>query len=71
MCIRDRLLVYISDNFDFIKDYCEKYIPQIHPNVPDATYLVWLDCRELGMSNDCLLYTSYFKEEPEEGRFVI
>ena len=38
--------------FDFIKDYCEKYIPQIHPNVPDATYLVWLDCRELGMSNE-------------------
>ena len=42
----------ISDNFDFIKDYCEKYVPQIHPNVPDATYLVWLDCRELGMSNE-------------------
>lgn len=38
----EQLLVYISDNFDFIKDYCEKYIPQIHPNVPDATYLVWL-----------------------------
>ena len=34
------------------QDYCEKYIPQIHPNVPDATYLVWLDCRELGMSNE-------------------
>lgn len=33
-------------------NYCEKYIPQIHPNVPDATYLVWLDCRELGMSNE-------------------
>ena len=48
----EQLLVYISDNFDFIKDYCEKYIPQIHPNVPDATYLVWLDCRELGMSNE-------------------
>ena len=26
----EQLLVYISDNFDFIKDYCEKYIPQIH-----------------------------------------
>ena len=46
----EQLLVYISDNFDFIKDYCEKYIPQIHPNVPDATYLVWLDCSELGIS---------------------
>lgn len=48
----EQLLTYLSDNFDFIKDYCDKYIPKIKPNVPDATYLVWLDCRELGMSNE-------------------
>ena len=47
-----QLLEYLSGNFDFIKDYCEKYIPKIKPNVPDATYLVWLDCRELGMNNE-------------------
>lgn len=50
----EQLLTYLSDNFDFIKDYCRKYIPKIKPNVPDATYLVWLDCRELGMSNEAL-----------------
>lgn len=49
-----QLLEYISGNFDFIKEYCEKYIPKIKPNVPDATYLVWLDCRELGMDNEQL-----------------
>jgi len=48
----EQLLVYLSDNFDFISDYCKKYIPKIKPNVPDATYLVWLDCRELGMDNE-------------------
>ncbi|MGN0159101.1 MAG: MalY/PatB family protein [Brotaphodocola sp.] len=48
----EQLLEYISGNFDFIKEYCEKNIPKIKPNVPDATYLVWLDCRELGMSNE-------------------
>lgn len=48
----EQLLVYLSDNFDFISDYCKKYIPKIRPNVPDATYLVWLDCRELGMDNE-------------------
>ena len=48
----EQLLEYISGNFDFIRDYCREYIPQIKPNVPDATYLVWLDCRELGMSNE-------------------
>lgn len=47
----DQLLPYLSDNFDFIKAYCDKYIPQIKPTVPDATYLVWLDCRDLGMTN--------------------
>lgn len=48
----EQLLVYLSDNFDFISEYCKKYIPKIKPNVPDATYLVWLDCRELGMDNE-------------------
>lgn len=47
----DQLLPYLSANFDFIRDYCAAYIPQIRPTVPDATYLVWLDCRALNMSN--------------------
>ena len=47
----EQLLEYLSDNFDFIKEYCQTYIPKIKPNIPDATYLVWLDCRELGMDN--------------------
>lgn len=48
----DQLLEYIDGNFNFIRDYCAAHIPQIKPNLPDATYLVWLDCRELGMSNE-------------------
>lgn len=50
----EQLLVYLSDNFDFIRDYCREHIPQIKPTVPDATYLVWLDCRELGLDNEAL-----------------
>ena len=50
----EQLLDYISGNFEFIKEYCEKNIPKIKPNIPDATYLVWLDCRELGMNNQQL-----------------
>ncbi|OUP24946.1 PatB family C-S lyase [Gemmiger sp. An194] len=48
----DQLLEYIDGNFNFIRDYCAAHIPQIKPNLPDATYLVWLDCRELGLSNE-------------------
>lgn len=47
----EQLLPYLSENFDFVVDYCEKNIPQIKTFAPDATYLMWLDCRELGMSN--------------------
>ncbi|HCL4547032.1 putative C-S lyase [Clostridium botulinum] len=47
-----QLLAYVSENFDFIKKYFDENISKIKPNVPDATYLVWLDCRELGMSNE-------------------
>lgn len=50
----EQLLDYISGNFEFIKEYCEKNIPKIKPNIPDATYLVWLDCRELEMNNQQL-----------------
>ena len=48
----EQLLPYLSDNFDYVFDFCARYIPKIKPNCPDATYLMWLDCRELGMSNE-------------------
>ena len=48
----EQLLDYLDGNFAFIKEYCEANIPKIRPTVPDATYLVWLDCRELGMDNE-------------------
>lgn len=48
----EQLLPYLSGNFDFVVDYCEKHIPKIKAYAPDATYLMWLDCRELGMTNE-------------------
>lgn len=50
----DQLLPYISGNFDYVRDFCAENIPQIKPNLPDATYLMWLDCRELNMTNEQL-----------------
>ena len=50
----DQLLPYLSANFDYVVDYCEKRIPKIKTYAPDATYLMWLDCRELGMGNEAL-----------------
>lgn len=50
----EQLLPYLSDNFDFVADYCRRRIPKIKTRVPDATYLMWLDCRELGLDGDAL-----------------
>ncbi len=48
----DQLLPYLSANFDYVHDYCKNYIPKIKTSLPDATYLMWLDCRELGLNNE-------------------
>ena len=50
----DQLLPYLENNMLFIKEYCEKEIPQIKVNLPEATYLMWLDCRDLGLDDDAL-----------------
>ena len=49
-----QLLPYISANFDYVVDYCQKNISQIRTYAPDATYLMWLDCRDLGLTNEQL-----------------
>ena len=46
----DALLDYVDHNIDFVEDYCRKMIPEIIPVPPEATYMIWLDCRKLGMS---------------------
>lgn len=43
---------YIWDNFLFLKEFLETRIPKIHPVVPEGTYLIWLDFRELGLSEE-------------------
>jgi cysteine-S-conjugate beta-lyase len=46
----NELLIYIDNNVDFVEDYCLKMIPEIIPVQPEATYMIWLDCRKLGMT---------------------
>ena len=48
---RQQMLRYVESNIDFLIDYCQKYIPKIKPLRPQASFLVWLDCRELGLNH--------------------
>ena len=52
---RQQMLSYVEDNVLFVEDYCREYLPQIHPVRPQASFLVWLDCRELGLSHGQLI----------------
>ena len=52
---RQQMLRYIEGNVDFLIDYCEAHIPQIKPRRPQASYLVWLDCRALELDHSALV----------------
>lgn len=45
------VLDYIQGNIQFTKEYIEKNIPQVKMIEPEATYLVWIDFRELNLSS--------------------
>ena len=46
----DQLRAYLLENLNFLRTYLQEKIPQIHLVEPEGTYLVWLDCSELGIS---------------------
>jgi len=47
----DQLLAYLKGNRDFAIDFIRTNMPQVKTTVPHATYLLWMDMRELGVEN--------------------
>lgn len=52
---RRQMLAYIEDNIRFVEDFCKANIPAIRPLRPQASFLIWLNCRDLNLSHDQLL----------------
>ena len=52
---RQQMVSYIEENVRFVENYCREHLPQIRPWRPQASFLVWLDCRALGLSHDALV----------------
>lgn len=52
---RKQMLHYIEENINFVIEYCAANMPKIKPLKPDASFLVWLDCRDLGLSHEALI----------------
>ncbi len=45
-------LVYLKNNRDFALDYIRRHMPQIKTTVPQSTYLLWMDLRDLPIEGD-------------------
>lgn len=52
---RQQMIRYIEGNIRFIEDFCAENLPQIKPLRPQASFLIWLDCRGLGLGHDDLI----------------
>lgn len=45
----DQLVHYIQSNVDFIDGFLKEKLPKVKAIIPQASFLVWLDFRELGL----------------------
>ena len=52
---RRQLIGYLENNVRFVEDYCREYLPTIHPLRPQASFLIWLDCRQMGITHEQLI----------------
>ena len=50
----NELLPYLQANLDYVRDYIRRYLAPIALIEPEGTYLLWLDCRALGLNDQDL-----------------
>lgn len=47
----EQLIKYLEGNMIFVSEYLKEYLPQIKFNIPQCTYLCWMDFRGLSLSS--------------------
>lgn len=57
----NQLIPYLEANVNFVDNYIKENIPSIKFRKPEGLYLLWLDCRELKLSQEDLM--KLFKEK--------
>ncbi|MDL2290054.1 PatB family C-S lyase [Paludibacteraceae bacterium OttesenSCG-928-F17] len=60
-----QMLAYVQDNINFVKEYFEKHMPVIKPIIPQASFLIFLDCEGLGFNPEEL--RNFFIKEAKLG----
>lgn len=48
----ETLLPYLKRNVEYVKNYLEEEMPNVRLIEPEGTYLLWIDCRGLGLTDD-------------------
>jgi cystathionine beta-lyase len=61
----EQLLDYLQGNLDYTLKYFVEKIPRIRVIEPQGTYLLWLDCRQLGM--DDMTLRAFMREKAKVG----
>lgn len=61
----DQMLEYLQGNIQYVADFITQNIPEIKPMRPQASFLIWLDCKGLEMSDKELKY--FFVEQAKLG----
>ena len=51
----DEMLKYVQSNVYFVDSYLKNNIPEIKAILPEASFLIWLDCRSLNLSQNELV----------------
>jgi cystathionine beta-lyase len=50
----EQLLDYLNGNLEYLMAFMAEHLPSVKPIMPEATYLIWIDCRRLGISSRAL-----------------
>ena len=61
----EELKVYLRKNIEFAAKYIEKKIPVISMKIPEGTYLLWLNCKKMNMTDEEL--KKFFIEDAKVG----
>lgn len=61
----EQCLDYIQGNIRYVDEFLKTHMPYIVPMIPDASFLIWLDCRLMGLSQTELV--DFFVNEARLG----
>ena len=48
----NQLIEYLHANYLYMRGFCREHLPGFPITVLEGTYLIWMDCRKLGISSD-------------------